>query len=311
MPQTAWRPQVARRAAKIKLTELPPGRNLLETITEMLPHLRPSDRRVAELALRDPDLVITGTMASVAQAAGVSDPTVVRFCAAVGCSSFQLLKLQLAQCRALGIPATHSGIEVTDDVAAIAEKIVDYTITSLDRMRRQLDHVAIAKAVDLLASAKRIEFFGFGASGIIALDAQQKFPLFGVPCGAQVDAHQQFMVASLLEEGDVAFAISNTGRTTAVLEMAKAARRNGAKVIGLTGYRGPFFDMCDVGLLVETLENTNLYTPTTSRIAGLAVIDILATGTALRRGHHYIERVQSMKAQLAVMRSSVMQHEPE
>ena len=293
-----------------KVLAAPQGRNLLEIITEMLPDLRPSDRRVGELALRDPELVITGTMAQVAHAAGVSDPTVVRFCNAVGCTSFQSLKLQLAQVRALGIPATHSGIDVTDTVPAIAEKIIDYTITSLDRMRRQIDTEAVARAIDTLAEAKRIEFFGFGASGIIALDAQQKFPLFGVPCGAQVDAHQQFMIASLLEPGDVAVAISNTGRTTAVLEMTQAAKRNGAKVIGITGYMGSFFKMCDVGLLVETLENTNLYTPTTSRIAGLTMIDILATGTALRRGHEYIERVQSMKAQLSVMRSSVGQREP-
>jgi RpiR family carbohydrate utilization transcriptional regulator len=302
---------MVRRSTRAEAVVLPVGRNLLETITEMLPHLRPSDRRVAELALRDPDLVITGTMAAVAQAAGVSDPTVVRFCNAVGCASFQSLKLQLAQVRALGTPATHSGIEVTDSVTTITEKIVDYTITSLDRMRRQLDHAAIARAIDLLVDAKRIEFFGFGASGIIALDAQQKFPLFGVPCGAQVDAHQQFMVASLLQKGDVAVAISNTGRTTAVLEMAQAAKHNGAKVIGLTGYHGPLFEMCDVGLLVETLENTNLYTPTTSRIAGLTVIDILATGTALRRGSRYMERVQSMKARLSVMRSSVTDRETE
>lgn len=302
---------MVRWSTRAEAPALVPGRNLLETITELLPQLRPSDRRVAELALQDPDLVITGTMASVAQAAGVSDPTVVRFCNAVGCPSFQSLKLQLAQCRVLGIPATQSGIEVSDPVATVAEKIIDYTMTSLDRMRRQLDLTAVARAIDLLAAAKRIEFFGFGASGIIALDAQQKFPLFGVPCGAQVDAHQQFMVASLLEPGDVAVAISNTGRTSAVLEMAKAAQRNGAGVIGITGYHGPLFDMADVPLLVETLENTNLYTPATSRIAGLTVIDILATGAALRRGTDYVERVKSMKAQLSVMRSSTAPFEPE
>ena len=57
----------------------------------------------------------------------------------------------------------------------------------------------VAQAVDVLVAARRIEFFGFGASGIVAIDAQQKFPLFGVPCVAELDSHQQVMVASMMK----------------------------------------------------------------------------------------------------------------
>ncbi len=62
------------------------------------------------------------------------------------------------------------------------------TMTSLDWARSQLDHQAVGKAIDLLAAAKRIEFFGFGASWIVAADAQQKFPLSGVPCLVHTDS---------------------------------------------------------------------------------------------------------------------------
>ncbi len=69
-------------------------------------------------------------------------------------------------------------------------KIFDYTITSLDWARNHLDR-ARSRRRRLLGDARAIEFFGFGASGIVAMDAQQKFPLFGAPCGAQVDSHQR------------------------------------------------------------------------------------------------------------------------
>ncbi|WP_426129487.1 hypothetical protein [Pararhizobium sp. PWRC1-1] len=46
-------------------------------------------------------------------------------------------------------------------------------------------------------------------------------------------------------------------------------RENGAKVISLTGSDLLLTTYCDVSIIVETLENTNTYTPTISRIAAL------------------------------------------
>jgi RpiR family transcriptional regulator, carbohydrate utilization regulator len=161
---------------------------------------------------------------------------------------------------------------------------------------------AIEQAVGLLQNANAIEFFGFGASGIVASDAQQKFPLFGVPCGAQQDTHQQIMVASMMRPGDVAVAISNTGRTRSVLEIARIARASGAKVIAVTGSESPLAAECDVALIVETLDNTNIYTPTISRIAALVVMDILSTVVALRHGDADQERFRLMKRRLNEIR---------
>jgi RpiR family carbohydrate utilization transcriptional regulator len=278
------------------------GLNLLDVIQQLLPGLRRSERKVAEAVLRDPTWAIHASMATTARVAGVSDPTVMRFCTAIGCDSFQAFRLRLAQSLAFGVPATHSVIRPGDNEAAVANKLFDYTMSSLDRARRSLDVGAVRQAVDLLARARRIEFYGHGASNIIGQDAQQKFPLFGVPCTAHADGHQQFMSASMLGPGDVAVAISNTGQTTSVVECARRARLNGASVIGLTGRHGPLEEQCTVTIVVETLENTDLYTPTISRIAALVVIDLLAIGVALRHSDGYIRKLQEMKRGLAEMR---------
>jgi len=184
----------------------------------------------------------------------------------------------------------------------VTEKIFDYTITSLDWARNHLDIAAIEKAVVLLEDAQAIEFFGHGASGIVASDAQQKFPLFGTPCGAQLDSHQQIMAASMMRPGDVAVAISNTGRTRSILEVARTARSRGAKVIGVTGSVSPLAAECDVALIVETLDNTNIFTPTISRIAALVVVDVLSTAIALRRGDEHQQRFREMKRRLNELR---------
>jgi RpiR family transcriptional regulator, carbohydrate utilization regulator len=233
----------------------------------------------------------------------VSEPTVIRFCEAIGCSGFRDFKLRLAQSLALGMPATHSVLSPGDSPSTLADKIFDYTMNSLNWARRQLDKDAVARAIDVLETARRIEFFGFGASGILAIDAQQKFPLFGVPCLAHTDSHQQFMAAAMLHPRDVAVAISNTGQSVGIIQVARVARKNGATVIGISGSKGGLIRHCDIGLVVETLENTDIYTPTISRIAGLVVIDILATAVALRRDAAHDAKLSEMKKGLAAMRS--------
>jgi RpiR family carbohydrate utilization transcriptional regulator len=279
-----------------------PNRNIIEVIRTMRSDLRKSDRKVADIVLQDPRRIITATVGETAALAEVSQPTVVRFATAIGCSGFQDFKIRLAQSLALGTPATHSVLLDTDGPEIITEKIFDYTMTSLDWARNHLDKAAVQRAIDLLCEAKYIEFFGFGASGVVARDAQQKFPLFGVPCGAQLDSHQQLMVASMMRPGDMAFVISNTGTTRSIIEVARIARENGAKVISLTGSDSLLTTYCDVSIIVETLENTNTYTPTISRIAALVVIDILSTAVGMRRPQEEQARVTRMKRQLTDMR---------
>ena len=280
------------------------GRNVLELILVRLPELRKSDRRVAEHILSDPQAALVATVAETARNAGVSEPTVMRFCAALGFEGFQDFKIKLAHSVALGVPATQSVLDATDTPQKLTDKVFDYTMTSLDWARSQLDHEAVAQAIDLLATARRIEFFGFGASWIVAADAQQKFPLFGVPCNVHSDSHQQFIAASMMQAGDVAVAISNTGETTALLDVMRAAREGGATILGISGRAGRRMSrLCDLLLVVETLENTDVYTPTISRLAALVVVDILSVGVAMRRGGDHQQRLATMKKRLSSMRS--------
>jgi RpiR family carbohydrate utilization transcriptional regulator len=278
------------------------ARNVVEATRVAYNDLRKSERKVADVVLTEPRRVLSTTLAQVAGIAGVSQPTVIRFCVAIGCSGFQEFKLRLARSLALGMPATHSVLSGADSLDAVIEKIFDYTITSLDWARGHLDHDAIERAVDLLQGATAIEFFGFVASGIVASDAQQKFPLFGVPCRAQQDLHQQIMVASMMRPTDVAVVISNTGRIKSLIEVARTAHASGAKVIAVTGSVSPLAAECDVALIVETLDNTNIYTPTTSRIAALVVMDVLSTAVALRQGAAHQERFRLMKQRLNKLR---------
>lgn len=276
--------------------------DILTVIAERYDQLRKSERKVASVVLDQPATVLSMKVADLAAVAGVSEPTVIRLVTAVGCHGFPDLRLRLAQTLALGVPATNSVITPEDDVASVVSKVFDYSITSLDHSRRHLDIDRVAEAVEALANARSILFLGLGASGIVALDAEQKFPLFGVPCSAPTDHHQQFLAASVAGLGTAVVAISNTGGTTTVIEAVRIAREAGAVTIGLSGGQTPLLEHCDIPLVVEALDNTELYTPTISRLGQLALIDVLATSVALTKPETDQRRLQSMKAALSQMR---------
>lgn len=278
--------------------------NLLEVIARSLPNLRKSDRRVAEAILAEPSRMVDMTLAELARTAEVSEPTVVRFCSAIGCEGFRDMRVKLARSLAFARTTSHSAISTDDDLGAIIGKIFDFNLANLNWVRSKLDPAAIATAVAALSKAQRIEFFGFGASAIVARDAQQKFPLFGVPCGAPTDGHQMFMTAAMLQAGDVAVAISNTGQTREVIQATRLARERGATTIGITGMDSPLLRYCDIGIVAETLENTDLYTPTISRLSAMVIIDILSTAVSLAQDEKHQERVADMKRHLAEVRLS-------
>ncbi|MEQ8655835.1 MAG: MurR/RpiR family transcriptional regulator [Hyphomicrobiales bacterium] len=277
--------------------------NLLEVITRGLPDLRKSERRVAEAVLADPSSVLSITLAELARRSGVSEPTVIRFALAIGCEGFRDLRVKLARSLAFARTTSHSAISPTDTLAALVGKVFDFNLSNLNWVRARLDQQTIQQAVDALRNANRIDFFGYGASAIVALDAQQKFPLFGVPCGAPLDGHQMIMTAAMLQPGDVAVSISNTGETEQVRQATRLARERGATTIGITGTQSALLEDCDIGVLVETLENTDLYTPTVSRLSAMVVIDILSTAVSLARDESDQQRFAQMKAVLAKTRA--------
>ena len=275
---------------------------LLEHLNNLLPSLRKSERKVAQVVTDNPSFVMNATMASVAEAAGVSEPTVMRFCTSLGFVGFQQFRMALVQTLALGLPAPLSTIGRDDSLAQITTKIFDHTISSLDRARRLLDPNQIERAVAAILAGSSLNLAGLGASAIIALDAEQKSALFGIPCSATFDPHQQYMAAATARPDSVVMVISNTGRTNSILEVARTARANGATVIGISGEDSPLLKHCDIPLIVKTFEDTDIYTPTVSRLAGLVVVDILATAVALRRGPDHMLKLTEMKEGLTRFR---------
>ena len=276
------------------MTESIPG-NLLESIQTRLEELNKSERKVAEVILRDPKSATRYSIAALARASSVSEPTVNRFCRNFAATGFPDFKIRLAQSLASGTPYVSQNVEVDDSIDEFTDKIFLSTMASLDRTRQSISTVSLTHAIDVLIQAKQISFFGMGGSAPVAMDAQHKFFRFNIPVTSYDDFLMQRMVAAASGTGDTIVAISYTGRTREMVEVAKIARERGASVIGITKPDSPLAVECTVSLEVSTPEDTDIYMPMTSRIIQLTIIDVLATGVTLKRGadfHSHLKRIK-------------------
>ncbi|WP_110685406.1 transcriptional regulator HexR [Salinicola aestuarinus] len=272
--------------------------DLIARIRSRLDELNRSERKVAEVILKDPNTAIGMSIATLAQAATVSEPTVNRFCRNFDTKGYPDFKIQLAQSLAGGTPYVSRNVERDDDAGAYTDKIIGATIAALDEARRTLDAKRIERIVDHLSQARQISFFALGASAPVAFDAQNKFFRFNLPVTAHSDVLMQRMTAAAAHTGDVIVVVSYTGRTRDLVEAAGLARDSGALVIGLTREGSPLAKVCSEVLAVDLPEDTEVYMPMSSRMIHMALIDVLATGVTLRRGESFMPHLKKIKESL-------------
>ncbi|EPJ44525.1 MAG: DNA-binding transcriptional regulator HexR [Osedax symbiont Rs1] len=278
---------------------------MLKKIREKRDQLNKSERKVADTILLNPSVVTQLSIAALAKSAGVSEPTVNRFCRSFLSKGFPDFKIQLAKSLVSGSLFVTRSVEKNDSAEQYTDKIFTSTIATLDAARKQVDVEAIATVVDHLVQAKQIAFFGLGASGSVARDAQHKFFRFNLPVVAYDDVLMQRMVAAASHTGDVIVIISYTGRTKDLVEIAQLANSTGATVVGITLENSPLAKVCPVVLSVPHVENTDIYMPMISRLTQLTLLDVLATGVTLKRGEGFHQHLDKIKQSLQSTRYAI------
>jgi RpiR family carbohydrate utilization transcriptional regulator len=277
---------------------------LLAQIEAARDDLSRSEARVADYVLNSPHTVLELSIEALSKAAQVSEPTVARFCKSVGFSGWKEFKIQVARSLGGGMPVVHQDVRADDPVGVAAAKVVDRSVNALVSLRDRLDNGLLKSAVAILTRATRIEFYGQGSSGIVALDAQHKFFRLGIPTVAYSDPHVHAMSAALLGRTDVVVAISAGGRTLDLIRSVEIARAAGAQVIGITTGGSPLTRHCTLTLATDVQDDLTLYASMTSRLVHLAIIDILAVLVALERGPERIRSLERGKRSVREKRSA-------
>jgi DNA-binding MurR/RpiR family transcriptional regulator len=277
--------------------------DIIGQIHDRYADLRPAEQAVADCVLADVQAAVYSANSDIAARAGVSAPTVTRFCHAIGCRGVRDFKLQLARSLVVGEIYLGSVTGTPDGEGAGDAALPSYFVSvltearrAIDEVERQLDRDALARAAEMLASASRIVAVGVGgSSAALAEEAHHRLFRYGLPVSATGDIYLARMIAASLREGDVLIAISGTGRTREVIETVDLARRYRARTIAITVPGSALAKAVEVPLAVRIGEYPDTLTPSASRVAFLTILDLLAAATGYRIGAPARETLRRIK----------------
>ncbi|MEO8530233.1 MAG: MurR/RpiR family transcriptional regulator [Deltaproteobacteria bacterium] len=250
--------------------------DLIVALTDEAGRLSALERKLADSVLADVNFATNASITEIALRAGVSPPTVTRFCRRLGCVSFSDFKVQLAKSAYVGLRYLKPE-SVTSTAEEVAEDIITKAQNALFEVHRNIDLVAIEKAANLLAKAEMIYAFGSGGnSSMIANEVQNRLFRLGARITASNDHGMNLMLSAAASPGTVVFGSSFSGRNQELVRCFTLLRDRGIPTIAITQSRSPVAEAADVVVTVDLPEGHNIFRATSTRYAYLATLDIIA-----------------------------------
>ncbi|MEU6371823.1 MurR/RpiR family transcriptional regulator [Streptomyces sp. NPDC046909] len=258
-----------------------PPTDVTSLIRTELPRLAGSLRKVGDLILEDPAAVTHCSAAELGRRTGTSQATVTRFCRAIGLDSYQHLLIELAKEHGRGEVSDWGTAEIGPDISPddslerVVQVVGSADLRAVQQTIDRIDLDAIERAAQAMARARRIDLYGTGGSGAVALETETR--LFRIGCSVRgwTEVHGAATSAALLTPADVAVGISHSGATRETIEPFELAKERGATTVALTSDpRSPLAKAADIRL-VSSASETNFLTGIGGRHSVLVLLDCL------------------------------------
>ena len=261
-----------------------------------------AERKVATYVLESPQEVTGLTVHQLAEKCGVASSAVIRFCKTIQLQGFAELKIELA--RELGSKReeqknTIPTVGLESGTEGVVRKVFQSGMDTLQDTLDKLDFSKIEKMSEMLVNAKHIFIFGLGTSSTVVLDAQYRLSQLGLWATACTDILLMGVTGANLEKGDVVLAISHSGRTKAVVDAVRLAKKKGATILSITSFTDSYlYQESDVAATVFADEATYPVEAVSARVAHICMVDSLAM---LLASYNYDSFAQHIKSRNDVL----------
>lgn len=253
---------------------------ILDSISSSYSSMTRSAKKLSDYIFNNRSSVQYMSITSLAEAAGVSEATITRFCRTLGLAGYNELKLALALAQAGRGEAGHAsenGGEVKEDgLESVCRNLYQMDVAALSETLELMNPENTKRAVDLLTNARRVFCFGQGGSNVTAMEAWARFSTAASKFIHIEDSHMQATAAALCQSEDVILFFSYSGSTRDMLDVLRPAKKGGASVILITRfYNSPAASLSDVVLLCGSTESPLQSGSIAAKIGQMFIIDYL------------------------------------
>lgn len=255
------------------------ARTVFEQISSNYYALTSSEKKVADFTLSNQSGTQFMSISELADACGVAEATISRFCRRLGYKGYNAFKLALANSspkhKLLDNPLSGE-VTAEDSLEDICKKLYTAEVEAMAQTMEFLDLNSVAQASRMLHSARRVMCMGQGGSLLIANEAAHLFSTVSNKFTAVADSHLQAIAATTMDPEDVILFFSYSGSTQEMMETLKLARAQQGQVILVTRFpRSPGAELSDVVLQCGANENALQSGSVAARIAQMYLLDIL------------------------------------
>ena len=250
--------------------------NYEDRLTEIYPSLSQSEKRVADYIRENIAVVLRMSLRELKTAVGVSDPTVIRFCKALGYTGFKDFKISTAQ--QVSSYRNYFHFEENDE-SPVQNKIKRALISQIkiiDDTIRFIDYNLLDQIARRILTAKRILFYGSGTSSEICHDANRKLTRLGLHVWSYNDFHDAITQIAVLDSNDIVVGITHSGITQETGDVLKLAHIAGIYTVLVTAF--PNTQMrkyADAVLRTYAQETVQNRISIASRVGQFALMDAL------------------------------------
>jgi len=257
--------------------------NILDRIANET-ELTKSERKLASIILKNPAAVINENIAQLAKRAGVSEPSVFRFCKRFGAEGFPAFKLVLSSLVSSQNLQKVETVKQGDTVGDIASKVIEGAKVAVSATERNVDESVLARVIDVVSQSHRIVVLSQGMSSFVAVDFVNRMLNLGFACESYSDRNSMLLAVSTLRLGDVVIVFSSIGKNPDILDAIEIIKENGACIVAVCPEHSMLAEKTD--LLLKSSDNIEIESDSVfnSRLSILLLSQMIIGGVMLRRG---------------------------
>ena len=244
--------------------------------------------RIAAEIAGDPEAAAHASIVDLAERTGTSTATVTRFSRALGFKGYANLRVAIATETGRAEQARwetdiSGDIAPEDSLDSVLKVIATADTRAIQATAAALDMGDVERVATAIAAAGRVEIFGLGSSGTAGSEMAFRLERIRIPVRYRADTHTALTNAALLGPGDVAIALSHSGRTRESIEMLAEAADHGALTVAVTSFgRSPLAEVADVVFTTSVHETTFRLAALSALHSQLLILDLIYVAVAQR-----------------------------